>query len=157
MNPGGRKFRNAPDHRAQGRHPQRRLGHQKCPMPEGPFKRVLVVEDDQDLLSLVSEVLEGRGYEVRLATNGREALTAISQRMPDLILRDMKMPVMDGWESARHLKARYDAPPPMVVLTAATDARQRAESIGAAGWVGKPFDVDVLVRAVDAQLRHRAR
>ena len=116
-------------------------------------KLVLVVDDDQDLLTLVAMVLEGEGYKVLTATDGREGLDAIERSMPDLILLDMKMPIMNGWEFAKEFKSKYDAKAPIVVITAYTDAKKRAEEIGAAGWIGKPFDLDTLVNVVNRYVK----
>ena len=111
-------------------------------------KTVLVVDDDVDLLKMVEILLQGEGYRVVLAEEGQEALSKIDEEMPDMILLDMKMPGMDGWEFAREFHARYDHAIPIVVFTAAEDARKRAEEIGAVSWVGKPFDLDTLLEAV---------
>lgn len=89
------------------------------------------------------------GYNVETAANGREALDMIRGRKPDLIVLDMKMPVMDGWEFAREFRAADQSQTPIAVLTAAADAKKRAEEIRAAGWIGKPFDLDTLVETVD--------
>ena len=111
-------------------------------MPEGKPGKVLVIDDDVDILSVISIVLEAT------AVDGKEALEAVQRGMPDLILLDMKMPTMNGWEFAREFHARYDAKVPIVVLTAAEDARKRAEEVGAVGWIGKPFDLDTMVEVV---------
>ncbi len=117
-------------------------------MRAGSSKKILVVDDDQDLLTLVAFVLEGEGYVVETASDGRQALAALERCMPDLILLDVKMPVMNGWEFAREFHARYNSRAPIVVVTAADDARKRAEEVGASAWVGKPFDLDALTAAV---------
>jgi CheY-like chemotaxis protein len=115
-------------------------------------KKVLVVEDDEDLVLLISMLLSSDGYRVETAGNGREALERIERELPDLILLDMKMPVMSGPEFAREFKARYDTRAPIVVVTAAADARQRAAEVAADGWVGKPFDPDALLATVRRHL-----
>lgn len=118
-------------------------------------KSVLVVDDDPDLLGLVQLLLEGVGYRVITAGEGQEALSRVAEKMPDLILLDMKMPGMNGWDFARAFRQRYDRAAPIVVLTAAEDARKRAEEIGAEGYLGKPFDIDELIRIVERNLdRH---
>jgi len=118
-------------------------------------KSVLVVDDDEDLCGLVATILRDEGYRVRTASNGAEALDDLhAHGLPDLILLDMKMPVMDGWEFARRLDAEYDHPAPVVVISAAENPAQRAADIGASDWISKPFDIDGLVVAVDKQLRH---
>jgi CheY-like chemotaxis protein len=68
--------------------------------------------------------------------------------MPGLILLDMRMPVMNGWEFAREYRARHGRAAPIVVVTAAEDARARAQEIGADAWLEKPFDLDDVVRMV---------
>lgn len=112
-----------------------------------------MVDDDRDLLPLIALVLEGEGYTVQTATDGREALEIIERGMPDLILLDMKMPVMNGWEFARQFRAKYDYQTPIVVLTASQDARKRAEEIDAVGWIGKPFDLDNLISVVNRHVK----
>jgi CheY-like chemotaxis protein len=74
--------------------------------------------------------------------------------IPDLILLDLKMPVMDGWEFARRLDAEYEERAPIVVISAAENPGQRAADIHASGWIGKPFDLDRLVGTVDKHVRH---
>jgi CheY-like chemotaxis protein len=111
-------------------------------------KSVLIVEDDVDLSSLLAMLLEQRGYSIETAGNGHEALQVLEGGIPDLILLDMKMPVMNGWEFAHEFNERHDHAAPIVVVTAAADAEHRAKEIGADGWVGKPFDMGRLLSAV---------
>ncbi len=103
---------------------------------------VLVVEDDGDLSALLEIVLGEAGYPVRTAPEGAAALARVAEDMPGLILLDMRMPGMNGWEFAREFRARYGRAAPIVVVTAAENARARAEEIGAEGWLEKPFDID---------------
>jgi DNA-binding response OmpR family regulator len=115
---------------------------------------VLVVEDDLDLVTLLELVLQDAGHPVRTASDGRAALSSVAEEMPGVILLDMRMPVMNGWEFAREFRARYGRACPIVVVTAAENARARAEEIGADGWLSKPFDLqDVL----DTVARHLGR
>ncbi|WP_433933057.1 response regulator [Sorangium sp. So ce119] len=111
-------------------------------------KTVLLVEDDADLVALVSLVLQEDGYRVKIACNGREALAKLENDIPDLILLDMKMPVMNGPEFARELEVRHGRQAPIIVLTAAADAHRRAAEVGADAWLGKPFDPDALLSTV---------
>jgi CheY-like chemotaxis protein len=109
---------------------------------------ILVVEDDRDLLALMEMILSGEGYRVRTALDGREALARVKEEMPSLVFLDMRMPGMNGWEFAREFRARHGAGCPIVVVTAAEDARRRAEEIAAQGWLAKPFEIaDVLAAA----------
>ena len=117
---------------------------------------VLVVEDDPDLLTLLELVLVDAGYRVRTAGHGLEALARVGEEMPGLILLDMRMPIMNGWEFARELHARHGRACPIVVVTAAENAAQRAAEVGADGWLAKPFDIDDVLAAVARHLSSRA-
>jgi CheY-like chemotaxis protein len=117
---------------------------------------VLVVEDDPDLATLLELVLADGGYRVRTAGHGLEALARVGEEMPGLILLDMRMPIMNGWEFARELRARHGRACPIVVVTAAENAAQRAAEVGADGWLAKPFDIDDVLAAVARHLPPRA-
>jgi CheY-like chemotaxis protein len=112
-------------------------------------RRLLVVEDDESIREMIEMVLDGEGYEVVTATNGAVALALLSQERPGLILLDMKMPDMDGWEFARHYADLPEPKPPIVVVTAAQDASRRAAEIGAQGYLAKPFSIDNLLQTID--------
>jgi CheY-like chemotaxis protein len=103
---------------------------------------------------MVELVLTKAGYRVVTAADGQDALDKIAAEMPGVILLDMKMPGMNGWQFASELQSRYAKRPPIVVLTAAHDAGQWAEQIGAEGFLDKPFEVDHLIRLVNRFL-HR--
>jgi CheY-like chemotaxis protein len=115
---------------------------------------VLVVDDDPDMVDVITAVLGMEGYAVRSAENGRRALEAVEAAVPAVVLLDMLMPVMDGWSFARELRARYGPAVPIVVVTAAEHAPARAAEIGATDVVSKPFDVDDLINVV---ARHAPR
>ena len=119
-------------------------------MPERP---ILVVDDDPTILATVSEVLDMEGFAVVTAANGAEALAAVDQRQPSLVLLDMRMPVLDGWGFMRAVRER-GLTLTVVVMTAAADARRWGREIGAQAVLAKPFDIDELVRAVQ-RLRTR--
>ncbi len=110
------------------------------------------MEDDVDLQELEAMLLSEPGYRVVTAANGAVALAEVARRRPDLVLLDMKMPVMDGWEFARQMRAWYDHQTPIVVVTAAAEAAERAAEVGAEGYLSKPFDIDELVATVAGQL-----
>lgn len=118
-------------------------------MSESSAKTILVVEDDKDISITLKIFLEGEGYQVLLAENGSIALDLIQKHgMPNLILLDMKMPIMNGWQFAIEFISRHDHNTSIVVMTAAADAEQRAKDISAIGWVGKPFALDDLLAKV---------
>jgi CheY-like chemotaxis protein len=109
---------------------------------------ILVIDDDPAILSTVTDILEFEGYPVATATNGAEGLRCVEQQRPALVLLDMRMPVLDGWEFARILRDR-DITLPIVVMTAAQDARRWAQEIGATGYLAKPFDLLELLATVE--------
>jgi DNA-binding response OmpR family regulator len=113
---------------------------------------VLVVEDDASILDVVRTALEAEGYDVRTATNGKEGLDLIADLHVCLVLLDMRMPIVDGWQFAKELKRR-DIDVPIVVMTAAQNARRWAEEIEADAYLAKPFDLDDLLATV---ARHRS-
>jgi DNA-binding response OmpR family regulator len=116
---------------------------------------VLVVEDDQNLAVTIAMVLEAEGYTSHIARNGLEALEAVAARMPELIILDMLMPVMDGWEFARQFRARYGRPAPILVFTAAEDPIARGLDIDASSVLAKPFDVNQLLATVKRLIAQR--
>jgi DNA-binding response OmpR family regulator len=117
---------------------------------------VLVVEDDVDLSSLLEMILRDAGYAVRTAGDGEQALARVGEQMPGLILLDMRMPVMNGWEFAREFRERHGRAAPIVVVTAAENARLRAEEIGADAWLEKPFELDAVLETVERHVRRGA-
>ena len=109
---------------------------------------VLIVEDDPDLSDVMLLALHEAGYAARCAGNGREALEAAAKQLPGLVLLDVLMPVMDGWQCARELRARYGRTLPIVVVTAAEHVRARSHELGADDVLPKPFDIDEFLRTV---------
>ena len=90
---------------------------------------VLVVDDDPSIRETLTVILDLEGYTVASALNGRQALRQITENPPQIILLDMRMPVMNGWTFAAELKAR-GWPIPLVVMTAAQEARRWADDSG---------------------------
>jgi CheY-like chemotaxis protein len=108
---------------------------------------VLIVDDDASIRETVRDILDFEGYAVRTAENGAEALRILERTAAAVILLDMRMPVLDGWGFARAARERgLDVP--ILVMTAAADARRWCDEIGADGCVPKPFDVDEMLDAV---------
>ena len=119
------------------------LGMEPYPIADAPTP-VLVVEDDFDLRESMVAVLEACGYPAYGAANGRDALAVLHEgRRPGLIVLDLMMPVMDGWQF-RIAQLQQDdlAAIPTVVCTARTDAEARAISMGAIAYLRKPLDFD---------------
>ena len=118
-------------------------------MTDANKKTILVVEDDKEITFTLKLFLEGEGYTVLIAHNGLEALEILGKAdTPHLVLLNMKMPVMNGWQFALEFLNKYDHITPIVVFTAAADVQKRAQEVSAVGWVAKPFDLDDLLAKV---------
>jgi CheY-like chemotaxis protein len=115
-------------------------------------ERILVVDDDESIRQIVHMCLSDEGFEVREASNGQAALDALSDFQPELILLDLRMPVMDGWEFARRYAALPGPHVPIVAFVAALNAEQECAGLQTAGILTKPFDLDDLLQAVRTQL-----
>ena len=109
---------------------------------------MLIVDDDEDIRDFMELGLREAGYQVVSADNGSAALAVLDRTPLDLILLDMRMPVMDGWAFARAYRKRPEHSTPIVAVTAAVDAARRAAEINADGYLAKPFDLDDLTNAV---------
>lgn len=112
---------------------------------------ILVVDDTAENLRLLTNMLGEKGYEIRPVTNGRQALQAAERSAPDLVLLDINMPEMDGYEVCRRLKEHEMLRDiPVIFLTALTDTADKLKAFGAGGvdYISKPFQIDeVLARA----------
>ncbi|WP_242343226.1 response regulator [Anaeromyxobacter terrae] len=109
---------------------------------------VLVVDDDPDILDAICDILEGEGYRVARARHGVEALERVEAEKPAIILLDLMMPVMDGLAFAQALRERPGKAGIPIVVISADGNPQRAASVGAAGYLAKPFDIDALLAQV---------
>jgi len=111
--------------------------------------RVLVVDDEPDLRALYALNLQEAGHEVLTASNGAEGLGLLTREHPDVILVDLMMPVMDGYEFLQELRKmpEHQRTPTIVVSAVATGGYSR--KLGATGFVAKPFDLDELVSVVE--------
>lgn len=119
---------------------------------------VLVAEDDEDILALVVFDLEDEGYEVLTARNGKEAIRLAFERLPDLILLDVAMPGLDGYEVTRRLRADESTRgTPVVLLTARAQVKDviLGFEAGANDYVTKPFRPDELRTRLHAALGRR--
>ena len=127
-------------------------------MSDMAIARILVVDDDQVIQQLLKVNLELEGYEVEVASDGEEALRSFGAFQPNLVLLDIMMPKMDGWEVSRRLKDRPGAGSvPIVLLSArAQDSDvKRGSEIGVAAYVTKPFDPIALLDLVADLLARR--
>lgn len=110
-------------------------------------KDILIVEDDAAILEILVELLKFKGYSVRTAVNGVEGLVAIEKKIPDLLLLDVMMPEMNGFEVLKQLRSEHRTELlPVIILTAKVDLESQIKglSLGADDYVLKPFEFDVL-------------
>ena len=127
-------------------------------MPGVARARVLVVDDTPDNRDLIARFLAREGYELSFADDGEAALAAVQAELPDLVLLDVCMPGLDGFETCRRLKGEpRTADVPVIFLTCLTDAddRVRGLQLGAVDWVAKPFDPAEVRARVRNQVRLR--
>jgi excisionase family DNA binding protein len=119
----------------------------------GPL--VLIVDDDESLREYVRVNLEAEGYEVREAGSAEEGLEALGERSPDLILLDVMMPQVDGWETLRRIQEHTGVGAiPVIMFSGKVDeaSASEAESRGVQGFIGKPFDPRSLIESTKQQL-----
>ncbi|HEY6199180.1 MAG TPA: response regulator [Candidatus Binatia bacterium] len=121
-------------------------------------KKILVVEDNEDTREILLYRLQSMGdYQVMLASNGREALEMATKSRPDLVIMDLKMPVMDGWEATKALRqTAWGKDLPVIALTAQAMERdeEKALSAGCSDYIAKPImDYAVLKRKIERFLR----
>ena len=111
--------------------------------------RVLVVEDELATQQILAEILSDEGYEVDVASHGLQALDRVRQALPDVVLLDLNMPVMDGWGFQDALRKLDGGDHPQIILlTADYNARDQARRLGARAYLTKPFDIDKLLATV---------
>lgn len=115
------------------------------------LKRLLVVDDEPNLLMAIAAVLRDQGFEIATARNGKDALLQVAKTLPDLIISDVRMPVMDGYRLARQLRsAPHTKLIPIVFLTAKDETEDRIEGFraGVDVYLTKPFEPDELIAVV---------
>lgn len=123
-------------------------------------KRLLLIDDDPNLILLVKDYLEFRGYEVVTAENGREALEVLDLEMPDLIICDVMMPEMDGYTFVKHVREEPRTSwIPVLFLSAKGQSQDKVKGLntGADVYMVKPFEPEELVAQVESSLKHTSR
>ena len=120
---------------------------------------ILIVEDDLEIAESVAEVLTPAGHATRTACNGVEGLRMVAERLPDLILLDVEMPILDGPGMAEALALkRTDLPRiPIVIVSAARNIHKIAGWVGTPHYLKKPFSADQMIEVVDLALDSRRR
>jgi DNA-binding response OmpR family regulator len=128
---------------------------------QAPGKSILCVEDDAETATLIGEELSDRGYTVHLTHDGREGLDFILRSPPDLVVADVNMPVMSGFDLLQHVTAMEPrfVRMPFIFLTALADHDNELKGwqLGADDYVTKPVDFDVLAAVIASRLRRVAR
>jgi CheY-like chemotaxis protein len=117
---------------------------------------VLVVDDDPDVRRMTESLLTAHGYDVLIAADGRDAIERVRERCPDLIVLDLNMPGIDGWQfrtEQRFFTEATLAAVPVLLMTGAEDAANEALKLHAVGVVKKPIDPDDLLEAVSSAVR----
>ena len=118
-------------------------------------KSILFIEDEEELLATVGNLLRDKNYHVACVKSGEEAMSFLKENKPDLLLIDLKLPGMDGFDIMKEVQARESiAKIPMVVLTAYNDlnAMMYAKKSGAADYITKPFDFEYLITTINSIL-----
>jgi signal transduction histidine kinase/DNA-binding response OmpR family regulator len=126
---------------------------------DGPH-RLLVVDDDADIRGFLEEALSYHGYHIHTASNGKEALEKVEQTDPDLVLLDLKMPGLDGYEVIRRLKSnKATRAIPIIVITASPVDKERDRvrvlGMGATEYLTKPLSIEALVQEIKAAIGER--
>lgn len=124
------------------------------------MRRILLVEDNEMNLDMLSRRLQRKGYEVVLARDGEAGVTMAESERPDLILMDMSLPLLDGWEATRKLKGMQEtAAIPVIALTSHAMAGDREKAMGAGcdDYDTKPVDFERLLAKIEALLRRQGK
>lgn len=116
---------------------------------DGGSPCVLVVDDDEHILDMVQMALSDEGFEVATAANGADALRAIRMRQPNVIILDLWMPVMDGWQFLDEYRQQPGPHAPVIALTAAQFQPSQQTAVDAHDFIPKPFSLDTLIGLVN--------
>ena len=128
------------------------MGRDETLQPNGHHPRVLVVDDDDELADVLRQALRESGYAVATVRHGAAALELIGQIKPELILLDLTMPIMDGWSFVTQYRRRGGAAGRIVLVTGHPNVREISLSLGADGYVAKPFALTELLTTIQQQL-----
>jgi DNA-binding response OmpR family regulator len=116
-------------------------------------KKILVIDDDINLCQLIKYTFLSLGIEVYTAANGQEGLRQFFNQRPDLVLLDIRMPIMDGWQTCQEIRKLSDVPIIMLTTFHRDDEVIRGLNLGADDFVSKPFNSEVLIARTKAALR----
>ena len=123
-------------------------------------KQVVYIEDEQEMIDLVRLILGRKGYEVTGANGGRQGLDAVRQSLPDLVLLDLMIPDMDGWDVYQQMKAEESTRTiPVIVITAKAQSIDKVLGLHIAkvdDYISKPFSPQELLDSIEKVLAHRS-
>lgn len=114
------------------------------------YKRILIVEDEPTFRAIVVRNLRARGYEVREAATAKEAMAALSGKLPDILLLDLNLPDRSGWDVLRQLRAEKRSVP-TVIVSAVRVSQERLDEFAPVAYLPKPFPLEALLRVVEGQ------
>ena len=120
-------------------------------------ERILIVDDDKNICELLRLYLEKEGYETAMAHDGESALAVFEEKQFDLVLLDVMMPRVDGWETCRRIRAKGNTPIIMLTAKGETFDKVLGLELGADDYVVKPFDTKEVVARIKAVLRRTGR
>ena len=120
------------------------------------LKKILIVDDDKNICELLDIYLRSEGYETVFAYDGSEAVTTAKRESPDLILLDVMMPVINGWEACKLIRNFSDVPIIMLTALDTLDNKIQGLNIGADDYIVKPFEPTEVIARINAHLRREA-
>ncbi len=116
------------------------------------MNKIIVADDVHDLADSLTMLLRLTGYETRTAYNGLQAVSAANADRPDVVILDLNMPLMDGFQAARAIRDRYPSPPPVLVAVSAlsgNSVKKRLDDCGFDHFLTKPADVEKLLTIIE--------
>jgi CheY-like chemotaxis protein len=113
------------------------------------MKTILVVDDEFDMTGTIRAILEGEGYRVETCADGREAIARVKSARPDLIVMDVMMPIMNGFEALHEIRHTTGLDSVPVVLMSSVDVGVKREEYRWQAFLNKPFSLDLLIRTVE--------
>ena len=120
-------------------------------------QRIMVVDDDQDMLKLLNRTLELEGFDAIIATDGASALAILEEIKPDLVILDIMMPGLDGFQTLDLIRERSNVPVIMLTARCEVSSLQKALALGADDYISKPFSTRSLIARIRVKMRHARR
>lgn len=130
---------------------------EKIVLTENATAVILIVEDDDSIRDIVRRVLESDGHVVHVAANGAEGLDKFYLTLPDLMILDVKMPVLNGWQTLERLRRISNCPVIMLTVFGSTEDIIKGLEMGADDYLVKPFGIRELIARVNTVLRRASR